>query len=435
MNTRAGRVMVAVTAAALTLLATASPSAAAVDKCAKVVNAESLKVQSSAFKAFQKCNDAYWKDVLKPSTPAYSKAASACQKQLGKLIGTEGALPKSIARLAAQVPKTCTDADLVALGHTPPFLFGTRWAQFQAVAALQLAYEQMLGTMRSWVGALETMGGTGSCPSCVALTRPPCLEMSCRLTSSNTNFQLVEGVSVQIPLQGALVLKVCDASPIVADTADVRFAIASPGHVFLPAAGGALGTLCVTTLGGEGVIDCATAAREVSDVQCIDHDTGGETNVAGAAVSGDCRGDVCEASATDTVDSKIVNGGTCADFTSGSGTPGDAMIALTFLMAGHAQGSVCTDAPSPSGSIRLPDMPRTIMFTTASATAMVKHANHTTAEIMGDTYTGAPFSCTSLKAGRSPGVKLVGTFSGLDFVELIPGVIADSVTGFVLQCE
>jgi len=435
MNTRAGRWMVAVTVAALTLMAAASPSAAAVDKCAKFVNAESLKMQSTAFKAFQKCHDAYWKDVLKPPAPAFSKAAKACQKELGKLIGAEGSLATSIAKLAARVPKTCMDADLVALGHMPPFLLGTHWAEFQAVAALQLAYEQMLGAMRSWVGILETVGDTGSCASCVALTRPPCLEMSCRLTNSNALFQLVEGVTVQIPLQGALVLKVCDASQVLADTAGVRFVIASPGRVFLPAAGGSLGTLCVTTLGGEGVIDCATTARKISDVHCIDHDTGGETNVAGALMSGDCQADICEASATDTVDPKIVNGGTCADFTTAAGSPGDAMIALTFLMAGHAQGSVCTDTPSAPGAIRLPETPRTIVFTTATATAMIKHANHTAAEILGDTYTGAPFSCTLLKAGRSPGVKLVGTFSGLDFVELIPGVIADSVTGFALQCE
>ncbi len=224
MKARSGRGIMAAAAVGAVLVA-ASPAAAAVDKCTTAINTESVKMRTAAFKAFTKCHDAYWKDVQKPPPLAYSRAAKACERELGKLIGTRGALATSISRLVTGVPTTCTDSDLFSLGHLPSHDFGNRWAQFQAVAALQLAYEQMLGAMRQWPAILTTVGDTGACPTCERLTQPPCHEMSCRLTGSSLEVYAAS-FSSNVPLSGAMVLKVCDASPMLSGADDVWFVLA-----------------------------------------------------------------------------------------------------------------------------------------------------------------------------------------------------------------
>ena len=46
-----------------------------------------------------------------------------------------------------------------------------------------------------------------------------------------------------------------------------------------------------------------------------------------------------------------------------------------------------------------------------------------------------PFTCSVAQNGRSPGVKLVGSFTELNFARLEPAGVTDAITSFVLQCK
>jgi hypothetical protein len=423
-----------VLAGAAAVMLAASPSLADIGKCSKLIDGEVLKMQSTFAKAFGKCNDSYRKDAAKGVTPPFSKAAPGCEKQLGKAFAT---LDKETAKLAGKVDgKTCIDADLLALGHLPTSVFGTRWAQTQGVGALQSAYEQQLQGTKDWINMLIDMGAAGSCPTCVKLEAPPCSETACKLASTNdssspskASVDLAGSPTIVVPLSGSTVLKVCDVSSLISSAAGVLYVVGGPGKILDPAPVGAISTACTATIASEGLIQCGAGPQKVSYTQCVDHNAGAP-NEAGATTAGDCTGNSCSASMTDIEDPNVINGGTCITLNSGAGTAGDAYINLVSRIALHAPGSDCLDDPTSPGT------PQNTALTTGSAQATVKDADDNAGtEASSALISGSPFDCATLKRGDGGTVKLVGAFPAVNTLEPAPGVLLDSTTSFVLECE
>jgi len=413
-----------VLASAAAMVMAASPSFASADKCSKLINGEILKMQSTFAKGFGKCNDAYRKDAAKPPTPAFSKAAPACQKELDKAFA---AMNKEIDKLASNVPKTCTDADLIALGHLPTAAFGRRWAETQGVGSLQSAYEQALLGTQDWVNMLITMGNTGSCASCTKLSVAPCSETACKLSAgSGASVDLKGSPTIPVPLAGSSVLKVCDVSTLLSSAGGVLYVIGGPGRILDPAPVSAIATACTATLRSEGVIQCGAGPQKTNYVACVDH-IATSTNVSGSTTSGDCTGDACAASSTDVEDAAITNGGPCIDLTNVAGTAGDAFINLVSRIELHAAGSDCLDQATNFGT------PQNTALTTGTSQAKVLDADGSAGETIESTAkTGTPFDCATLKRGDGGPVKLVGAFGALN---TLTDALLDSVTGFTLECE
>jgi len=404
-----------------------SPSLAAIDKCSKFINGEITKMQSAFAKSFASCNDAYRKDAAKPPTPAFSKAAPACQKQLDKAFAT---LTKETTKLGGGVPKTCTDADLIALGHLPTSAFGTRWAQTQGVGALQAAYEQALQGEKDWVNMLITMGATGSCASCTKLATPPCSETSCKLLGAEADVDVNGLPTIKVPLTGKNVLKICDVSTLISSAAGVLFVVGGPAKTLDPAPVGAIATSCTTIIASEGLIQCGSGASKINYTECVDHNTGGATNPAGATSSGACSGGACGASTTDIEDPTITNGGVCLALTSVNGSAGDAYINLVSRIALWDPGTDCVN-----GNIQSLGTPQNTALTTGTAQATVKNADDASGtSIVSTPATGAPFNCATLQRGDGGAVKLVGAFPALNTLA-VGAALLDSTTGFILQCE
>jgi len=420
-----------VVAGAATLAVMAAPSFAAVDKCSKLIDTEALKMSSAASKGFAKCVAAYRKDVLKPPTPPLSKAAAACEKENVKIFA---ALQKSIDKLASQVPKTCTDADLIALGHLSSSAFGSRWAQWQAVSALQAAYDQELAANRDFTRILLDTGKTGSCASCTKLSVSPCNITPCTLSGSASDVILAT-FSINVPLSGVNALNVCDVSQLIGSASGVYFVTGSPGKNLAPAAVGSIATACVKTIAAEGLIQCGAGAQKTNYVTCQDHNTGGVSNVSGTTTSGGCTGDACQASqANDDPDEAagIINGGACIDFTNVGGAAGDAFVNLTSQINLAPAGNNCTDP-----SAQTVQDPAITALTTGTAQAFVKNADDqgASSEIASTPATGSLFNCTTLAAGQSAGTSLVGAYPSINALEPAPGTVVDSAIGFTLKCQ
>ncbi len=145
-----------VVAGAATLAVMAAPSFAAIDKCSKLIDGEALKMSSAASKGFAKCVAAYRKDVLKPPTPALSKAAAACEKENVKIFAALDEEHRQAGQPGAEDlhgrRPDCARSPVVSTA------FGTRWAQWQGVSALQAAYDQELAANRDWVKILIERG-------------------------------------------------------------------------------------------------------------------------------------------------------------------------------------------------------------------------------------------------------------------------------------
>jgi hypothetical protein len=430
MNRSVVRVITAVVACVLV----SAPAFASLKDCSKLIDGESGKMQSGTLKAFQKCNDAYRKDVIKPPTPPLAVAAAACEKALAKVLAAgSGSLSKSIAKLAGKTPKTCNDGDLMALGHLPTITFGSAWADFQGIAALQSAYEQQLMTTRDWANILLDLGGTNLCPSCVKLNRAPCLENACKLSGASANVDLNGLPQIDVTLSGFTVLKICDRSQLLGSATSGLFVMSTPARILAPVPLGSFATACVKTIAAEGLIQCGVGAQAINYTACQDHDTGGQPNAVGAQTSGACSGDACLASATDVKDATITNGGVCTDLTAVPGVAGDAFVYLTSQIGLAPPANDCTNETTFTSA----GTPQITPLTTGTAVAAVKNADALgpAVQISSATGAGVAFNCTTIPAGASPGVRLVGAFPAINTLEVAPGQVVDSVTGFTLQCE
>jgi hypothetical protein len=427
-------------AAASVVCATVSFAGTGGGNCSKAIDKENSKIEAAAFKAFNACNDAYWKDALAktPQPPTYAKAAPSCEKALGKLVATVGKEEPKTAALAPS--KSCTDADLGLLGHLPTGTFGSKWAEYQATVAVQFAYEQQISAVRNFVTQLLALEGTGSCPTCVKFDHAPCQEATCNYLGAGS--QAIVGLNglppIPVPLIGVAALRFCDATPFLPSTSNTLYISGATGKNIQPAPVGSISFACPVSIGAEGFVTCGGSASKVSYTTCQDHNVP-SGNASGATTSGGCTGeDTCQASNVDVDDPTVTNGGACIKATSGAGVLGDAyvnnttQIRLTNTSDGPgADGLYCTeDDPS------LPGTPATTPLTTGTANAIVHNVDDQAGiDLISAPVTGSPFSCPKIGQGILTGAKLVGAFPAMNTIAVAPGVNLDSTTGFELTCQ
>lgn len=463
-------------AAALLLLSGSAFAVTTPEGCSKAIDGEGLKTQSGVLKLLSSCYDAYRKDIVsqeklqaasKPLLAPAIKAGPACQKSLDSVFTKT--LPGEFAKLSAMVPAKCSDPDLEALGHLPTGQFGTRWAQFVVINALQSAYDQQIAMTRDFINAMEVMGGmvadtmtsqtVGSsiCPACRTLASSPCQEHACAYLTAGTSSATVNtihgGLTIPVPLTGVSGFRICNTgstnlAPGIT-TAGEFLTFGETGKQLQPAPLAGLGlTACVKAIGSEGVITCngGAAGLHVNYTTCQDHDAGA-SNLTGATASGECASQtVCLASSPDTgqagthlsTHTGVTNGGACAKLVPSNAAAGDSYINNTTQIAIVADterggdGKPCTNDDTNAS----PGQPATTSLTTGTASSVIHDADDDAGfDLASDEATGAPFPCgANMQSSNLAGAKIVGAFPALHAITL--GVSAfDSVTSFTIQCN
>lgn len=444
--------IVGVVASAAALVLLSAPSYADLTKCATLIDGQNAKIQQAMVKHFQKCIDAYHKDLAKPPTPPFSKAAAACEKEIGKGIASGGDVDKNVAKLISGFGKTCIEADLLSLGHLSHTLYGDNWARIQGTAGFHSAYEQALAGSRDFIQSLYDMGGSGSCPSCVKLQLPLCNEGSGPLAAGSGFTVLVGGLPLAGTLTGTSVLKFCDntASGTVPGgilpgvPADVFYVLGGPSKTLDPAPVGAIATACTRTLSAEGIVQCGSA-QHIDYTTCQDH-LPSAANADGATASGGCTGQTSCQRTKPNSQQTIVDpnepasqliGGACIKLSSSGGSAGDGFVNLTSQIGIHAL--VSNDNCQNPTTLTDHGLPNTTALTTGSAQASVLNQDPDapggpTPELDSAQVSGSPFVCSTLKWGKTSGTSLVGAFPAINTLQLAPGGLElDSVTTFVLS--
>jgi len=466
-----------VSAAALVLVASGASAATNPEGCSKAIDAEGLKTQSAVLKALSSCYDAWRKDTLaqlklqaagKPLLPPSVKAAPACQNIMSTLFTKT--LPAEFNKISGFAPSKCADSDLAALGHLMTAQFGTRWAQFITINALQSAYDQQIAMARDFVNAMQVLSGqyadgmTGQfvsspCTACQALAAPPCQEHACTYLTQGTSFGTVNTIhgnlQVPIPLVGVSGFKICNTGstnllPGVT-TAGEYIVFGQTGKQLQPAAVAGLGfTGCVKGIAAEGYISCNTGGSLKIDYStCQDHDTLGATNATGATASGACTGQsVCLASSPDigqagtglSAHPGVINGGSCVKLDPQSTRLGDAFINSTSQITLVADSQVgpdglfCTNDDTPSN----PGTPSTSSLTTGTVSSVIHNADEDPGfdlTASPEQSVGHPFTCGgAIQSSNLEGTSLVGVFPAL-YALAVGGTAFDAVLSTTITCE
>ena len=397
---------------------------------------------------FQKCNDAYRKDIIKKVT-TLAGASKTCEKELGTIFTATKDVDKLVNTLNGKLGKDCDEASLLALGHLSTVAFpGGRWSQFQGIAALQKAYEQQLLNTRDFVNVLINVGNKGSCPSCVKLNRPPCDNVGCTLGSADPNkahaVVKVSVLNLDVPLIGTSSLQICNVGANFPSMAGIDFVMGGPGKLLAPTSVPGLAAVCTRQIAAEGIIGCDASAKKINYSVCVDH-MPTASNLAGATASGACTGQSVCAETKPNAEQDIVDtaeplteliGGACLKQDIQPGSAGDAFVNLTTQIGLHALVSF-DDCRDPS-TLTSQGTPQTTALTTGTASSMVLNwdSNGTTPsgdELDSDVVSGSKYDCNALKAGGSSGVTLAGAFASVNTLEVL-GNILDSTTTFNLAC-
>jgi hypothetical protein len=442
--------IVGVVAGAAALFLVSAPSYADLTKCATLIDGQNAKIQAAMVKHFQKCIDAYHKDLAKPPSPPLSKAAKACDKEIGKGLASGGDVDKNVNKLISGFGKTCTEADLLALGHLSHTLYGDNWGRIQGISGFHSAYEQALAGSRDFIQGLYDVGNTGSCPSCVKVQLPLCNDSGGTL-QAGSGFQVqVGGLPLAGDLNGLTVLKICDntASGSVSGgilpgiPADTFYVLGGPSKTLVPSVVGTLATACTRTLAAEGIVQCGASAQHVNYTTCQDH-LPSAPNGDGATASGGCTGQtVCQRTKPNSQQSTVdpnepadqLIGGACIALSPTGGSAGDGFVNLTSQIGIHSL--VTTDNCQNPATLTSPGQPSTTALTTGTASAKVLNGDPDAAafdELDSGEVSGSKFNCATLKSGQSAGTKLVGAFPAVNTLQLVSGgQFLDSVTTFAL---
>src|SRR5262249_27418286 len=133
-------------------LLVAQPAWAALDKCQAAIEKNAGKLQASILKGIVKCVDGYQKNVVKAAgvpaavTAAIQTSATSCQGGLAKVPDAStpiAAVAKTRAALDAltrPAKLTCSDSDLLGLGHIPTVAGGNHWSGLAVLGAIKEAY-------------------------------------------------------------------------------------------------------------------------------------------------------------------------------------------------------------------------------------------------------------------------------------------------------
>lgn len=420
-------------AAALTASLLAGTTARAdIVKCQAGIEKNGSKLAASIWKALGKCKDGYQKAVAKAEALSV-KAGPGCQTNLGKVADMTlptGALAKTKTALDNLVALgTCTDEDLLRLGHLPEGIFGDLWSRWVELAAIKSAYEQQVSLVGLTPQIFLELSGAG-CALCSRFARPPCTRASCQLggaTGAQTYIVTLNSppnAPQNVPITGELITDGCSYPGLT--TANETATVGGPSIGLNPTS--VLGqNVCTNTIRSEGFTSCsgASAMPNTTYTSCQDSDTSdGDECAAFLGGSPLCLGSPGAGT-----------GGVCTNFTTSPATAGSSFaLATTQLLlpsAAGGDGVFCTTDDTVT-----PTIPTTIPITTGSATTNLLDGNNTngntkTVGPITGTPTPGPFPCAKQQASNLTGLKLVGAFPAAD---TIGSPLMDTLSTTTLEC-
>jgi hypothetical protein len=411
----------------LTLLAGSAHADLA--KCQKGLEKNGDKLRGAIWKALAKCKDGYQSAIAKAEA-LNVKAGPSCQLGLDKVLNA-GNPVSTMAKTKAALDKLtalnlCTDQDLLVLGYLPPSVFGDHWARWLMIASLKAAYESQISFVGLTANIFQALNQNG-CAICADLGRPPCLRASCPLlagdgaaplAASEAEAKVVDTTLTQyVPISGELITEGCQWPGV---TNNELATVGGPGNALNPSS--VLGnTACSLTIRSQGFTNCGAGGIANANVSvCQDSDL---------SDGNQCTTGLCLS------DPDANTGGTCFNFTTAAGTPGNSVAMSTTQIRIVSPGQVGPDGVACTADDTAPPTPpNTIVVTTGSAQATLMDAG----DVPGPNATSGPFSgaagpnCTQLASGNLTGLVLVGAFPGADTVG---SPLGDSITATRLQCQ
>jgi len=408
-------------AGGLMALLVATPASAALDKCQAAIEKNAQKLQSSILKAFTKCTDGYQKTLVKGDP--LSAAGAACQGQLPKVTDVanpSSAIAKTKVALDALITKlTCSDTELITLGHMPTGIFGDRWARLVLLGALKGAYATENGAVAAFPTAIGEMADNG-CGECAKLVTPPCQTHACVLGAGTGATTTVLGLPLPVALSGVQLFDFCEFPGVLSN--EIAVLGTSPARNFKPAAL-ATNTICSSTLRTASVINCAGGTvPTVSVSTCQDSDLSDGNECPAASATTFCQ-----------PDADATTGGSCVTLTAAAPAAGQSFtIATTSLRISTAVGGDLV--PCTPDDTYVDAKPATVPVTTATAQAQVLdygNANGNTQSAGPVTGVPAP-SCAQLRSSNISSGTLVTAFPNAD---IVGSPLGDTVTALSLVCS
>ena len=397
-------------------------------KCQKGLEKNGDKLRGGIWKALAKCKDGYQSAVAKNEALSV-KAGPSCQLGLDKVLNFSNPA-SAMAKTKLALDKlttlnTCTDQDLVGLGYLPAGVFGDHWARWLMLASLKAAYESQISFVGVTANIFQALNANG-CPICKDLGRPPCLRASCPLQAGDGVAPLAASeaeakianasATLFVPISGELITEGCQWPGL---TTNELATIGGPGNALNPSPiAGQIA--CSLTIRSQGFTNCSAGGIQNTNVSvCQDSDLSDGNQCSGLCLA----------------DPNANTGGTCFNFTTSPGTPGNSVAMSTTQIRITAPGQEGPDGIACTADDTAPPTPpNTIVVTTGTASATLMDAGN----VPGPDVSSGPFSgaagpgCAVLGSGSLTGLTLVGAFPGADTVG---SPLGDSITATRLQCQ
>jgi hypothetical protein len=426
----------------VTAVLVAQPAWAALDKCQAAIEKNAGKFQASVLKALVKCVDGYQKNVVKAGadptavTAAIQTSATGCQGGLAKVSDTgnaTSAISKTLVALNAltnPAKLTCSDTELLGLGHFPTGVGGDHWARLTLLGAIKEAYATENTEVGIFEKAMIDMAGAATpCTECAKFAAPPCQTHACVLGGATGATTVALGVPISVALSGVQFFDFCEFPGVL--TNEIGVLGTSPARNFKPSTitlGMTTINVCSSTLRTTSIVNCGGGSMpSVNITNCQDSsltDNGGASECPTAGLT------FCQPNAD------ANTGGACVTFTTGAPAAGQSVAIATTtirLSTGNGPDGVpCTPDDPYTG----PPAPATIPVTSGTATATVLDYDNA----IGNDVTAGPVSgsaapsCAQLRSSNISSGSLVTAFPSAD-TAVPPSPLADTVTSLKLACS
>lgn len=423
----------------VTAVLVAQPAWAALDKCQAAIEKNAGKFQASVLKALVKCVDGYQKNVVKAGadptavTAAIQTSATGCQGGLAKVSDTSNAtaaISKTLVALNAltnPAKLTCSDTELLGLGHFPTGVGSDHWARLALLGAIKEAYATENAEVGIFAKAMIDMAGAATpCTECAKFAAPPCQTHACVLGGATGATTVALGAPIAVSLTGVQLFDFCEFPGVL--TNEIGVLGTNPARNFKPSTlPPPLNTItvCSSTLRTESIVNCTGGTMPTVTVStCQDSDLADGNECPAASATNFCQPD-------DTTSTPQGTGGACVGLTTSAPAAGRSFaIATTTIRLSTADGVSCT----PDDTYTSPPAPSTIPVTSASATATVLDYNNAlgTDVTIGPISGSAGPSCAQLRSSNISSGSLVTAFPSADTTG---SPLGDTVTSLTLACS
>jgi len=417
------------------------PAWAALDKCQAGIEKNAGKLQGSILKALVKCTDGYQKNLVKSGASSIPVSATSCQAGLAKVTNATlsptgtSAIDKTAIALNALVTKlSCSDADLLALGHIPTVVGTDHWVRLVILGAIKEAFATENTEVSIFPKAMIDMGGAG-CTECAKLAAPPCQTHACVLGGGTSASTVVVGAPVTVPLTGVQLFDFCEFPGVLSN--EIGVLGTNPARNFKPSMLPApLNTIfvCSSTLRTESIVNCTGGTMPTVAIStCQDSNLTDGNECPPASATNFCQPD-------DTTTTPNGTGGACVGLTTSAPAAGGSFaVATTTIRLSTAAGPDTVRCTPDDTYTTTAPAPATIPVTSGSATATVLDYNDT----IGNNVTVGPISgsagpsCAQLRSSNISSGSLVTAFPNADNTPPPPpmGDLGDTVTSLTLACS